>query len=246
MHVLGTHTHQQLRHADVGEAGHLEHVGEHPGLAEERVMRRRARPDDGESLEPLEEDLLRRRRQAAAATAHGDPSLRCEHAPYLRERAPRILETGKRLSEQRDVEHLVVKDEIVRVHDGVLRVLVRCGERSRGGDHVRRQIDRHVFERLARSVEAARHEPRAAADIEHPFVAAHLGKAGKPLRGTNVCAARPRVVAGGRLTIEVELQLPEGLRLDRHDAAPPWMGLALRRRRRISTICAQHRTRRRG
>ena len=41
----GTHTDQQLGDADVGESRHLEHVGEHPRLAEQRVMRGRACAD---------------------------------------------------------------------------------------------------------------------------------------------------------------------------------------------------------
>jgi hypothetical protein len=81
VHVGGAHTDEQLGHADVGEAGHFEHVGQHPGLTEERVMCRRSCTPDGETLESFEEDALCRCREAPATAGHRDPTIRPEHAP---------------------------------------------------------------------------------------------------------------------------------------------------------------------
>jgi hypothetical protein len=61
MHVIGTHTDEQLCDPDVREPGHLQHAAEHPRFTEERVMRRRARAADGQMFESFEEHTLRRR-----------------------------------------------------------------------------------------------------------------------------------------------------------------------------------------
>jgi len=137
MHILCPHADQQLGHANIGEPCDLEHLGQHPGLPKERVMRRRPWPAYCKALEPLEEHLLSGRGQAPAAAADGDATAGRKHTTNLRQRPPGVLEAGERLPEHRNVEHIVVKYQVVCVHDRVSRVPLTRGALTGDGDHVR-------------------------------------------------------------------------------------------------------------
>jgi hypothetical protein len=50
------------------------------------------------------------------------------------------------LPEDRDIEHAVVEDELMRIHDGVINAVLSVCLLSRVRDHVRREIDPHVME----------------------------------------------------------------------------------------------------
>ena len=73
--------------------------------------------------------------------------VRFEHTANFRKRLPRILEISERLSQDRKVEHLVVEDEMMRIHDRVMNAWVTIRVPARGGDHVGREVDGHVVER---------------------------------------------------------------------------------------------------
>ena len=109
-------------------------------------MRRRARAVDGQMFESFEEHALRRGRQTSAPARHRDAPIRLQHAPDFRERLPWILEIRKRLPEDRDIEHVVIEDQLMRVHDRVVDTSIALGPFARVGDHVRGEIERHMLE----------------------------------------------------------------------------------------------------
>src|ERR1039457_6281331 len=114
--------------------------------------------------------------------------MRLQHTPNLCERLPWILEVPERLPKKGDVEHAVVEDEVMRVHDRVLDAALAWRLRACVGDHVGGEIDCHVVEVGAADSQCPAHQTGSAADVDHSLVCLDVREGGKSLGGPNVCA----------------------------------------------------------